>query len=57
MVLPLDLLIFVPSSARTMEWTFTRSNGTSPMKWRPFMIMRATHRYMISRAVESRLVG
>jgi hypothetical protein len=57
MVLPLDLLIFVPSSASTMEWTFTFSNGISSSKWSPIMIMRATQRYIISRAVESRLVG
>ena len=54
---PFDLLILVPSSARTMEWTLTFLNGTSPRKRKPIIIIRATHRYMISRAVERRLVG
>ena len=57
MVFPLERLIFVPSSASTIEWTFTFWKGISPSKCRPIMIMRATQRYMISRAVERRSVG
>ena len=43
--------------ASTIEWTFTFWKGISPSKCRPIMIMRATQRYMISRAVERRSVG
>ena len=41
-----------PSVASTVEWMITSSNGTSPMSSIPAMIIRATQRKMISRAVE-----
>ena len=46
-----------PSGACTTEWMYTSRNGTSPMYSRPIITMRATHRKMISRAVDSTLVG
>ena len=41
-----------PSGASTVEWMITSSNGMSPISSSPAMIIRATQRKMISRAVE-----
>ena len=56
-VLPLDLLIFLPSASPTRELMHTWWNGTSPMNFRPSMAMRATQKKMMSQEVTSTLVG
>ena len=48
MTLPFILDIFSPFSSRTMACRNTVRNGTSPMKWRPIIIMRATQKKMMS---------
>jgi hypothetical protein len=55
--LPLVLDIFSPSSSRTSAWMYTSRNGTSPMKWMPANIMRATQKKMMSNPVTSTDVG
>ena len=55
--LPLDLDIFCPSESRIRPCTYTSRNGTSPMKCRPSMIMRATQKKMMSKPVTSTDVG
>ena len=55
--LPLDLDIRVPSRAMIVEVMITSSNGLAPVKRRPVMIIRATQRLMISRAVTRTWVG
>jgi hypothetical protein len=40
-----------------IEWMHTSENGTSSMNSRPIMIIRATQRKMMSRAVERTVVG
>ncbi len=57
MTLPLDLLIFWPFSSRTRALMNTLSKGTSPMKCRPIIIIRATQKKMMSKPVTSTLVG
>ena len=47
-----------PSALNTVGWMMTSANGISPsLKYMPLMIMRATHRNRMSRAVESTEVG
>ena len=55
--LPVDLLIFCPSSSLTRAWIYTSLNGISPMKWIPIIIIRATQKNKISKAVTSTEVG
>ena len=40
-----------------IEWTYTSVNGIWPVNSIPSMIIRATHRKMMSRAVTSTSVG
>ena len=46
--LPFVLDIFAPSASRTMPWMYTLRNGTSPVKRKVIMIMRATQKKMMS---------
>ena len=55
--LPLDLLIFCPPSSRTSPVMYTVRNGTSPVNFMPAMIIRATQKKMMSKAVSIRSVG
>ena len=57
MTLPFDLDIFWPRSSRTRPWMHTVRNGTSPMKCRPIIIIRATQKKMMSNPVTSTSVG
>ena len=57
MTLPLDFDIFLPSASRTRALMKTRSKGTSPMKWMPIIIIRATQKKMMSKPVTRVLVG
>ena len=57
MPVPSDFDMRRPSGAWMTECTYTSENGTSPVNSRPIMIMRATHRKMMSRAVERTSVG
>ncbi len=57
MTFPDDLLIFLPDSSRMSAVTNTSRKGTSPMKWMPRNIMRATQKKMMSKAVTSTEVG
>ena len=57
MTLPFDFDIFWPSWSRIRPWMYTSRNGTSPVKCRPSMIMRATQKKMMSKPVTSTLVG
>ena len=57
MTLPLDLDIFWPSASRIRPCRYTSRNGTSPMNFRPNIIMRATQKKMMSKPVTSTLVG
>ena len=54
---PSDFDIRRPSAAWITEWMTTSVNGTSPMNSMPSISIRATHRLMISRAVEFTLPG
>ena len=54
---PSDLDIRRPSGAWMTDVMSTSVNGTSPVNSIPIMIIRATHRLMISRAVTSASVG
>ena len=55
--LPLVLDILAPCSSSTRLWISTVLNGTSPRKWMPIIIMRATQKKMMSKPVTSTLVG
>ena len=57
MTLPFDFDIFCPRSSRTSAWMYTVGNGTSFIKCRPIIIMRATQKKMMSKPVTSTLVG
>ena len=57
MTLPLDLDIFSPCSSRMRPVMYTSRNGTSPMNFRPIIIMRATQKKMMSKPVTSTLPG
>ena len=57
MPVPRLLLMRRPSGAWITECRYTSSKGMSPMNSRPIMIMRATHRKMMSRPVLSTFVG
>ena len=57
MTFPLDFDIFWPFSSRTRPLMMTRLNGTSSMKCRPIIIIRATQKKMMSAAVTRSLVG
>ena len=57
MTLPLDFDIFFPSASRTRALMKTRLKGTSPMKWRPCIIIRATQKKMMSKPVTRVWVG
>ncbi len=46
-----------PSGAWITEWMFTSENGISPVNSSPIITIRATHKKMMSRAVESTSVG
>ena len=56
-MLPLDFDIFWPRSSRTRPWMYTVRNGTSPMKWMPCIIIRATQKKMMSKPVTSTSPG
>jgi hypothetical protein len=55
--LPFDLDIFWPSASRMRAWMYTWRNGSSFMKCRPSMAMRATQKKMMSKPVTSTDVG
>ena len=57
MTLPLDFDIFGPSASRTRALMKTRLNGTSPVKCRPIIIIRATQKKMMSKPVTRVWVG
>ena len=57
MPVPSDFDIRRPSGAWMIGWTLTSENGMSPANSSPNMIIRATHRKMMSRPVESTFVG
>ncbi len=57
MPVPSDFDIRRPSAACTTEWMTTSKKGCSPRNSFPIIIMRATQRLMISRAVQSTLPG
>ena len=57
MPVPSDLDIRRPSAAWMVEWIKTSVNGISPMNSIPIIIIRATQRLMMSRAVESTSPG
>ena len=57
MTLPLVFDIFSPCSSRMRPVMYTSRNGTSPMNFRPIIIMRATQKKMMSKPVTSTLVG
>ena len=57
MPVPSDLLMRRPSGAWITEWMTTSLNGISPQNSMPSIIIRDTHRLMISRAVVSTLPG
>ncbi len=48
---PRVLDIFSPFSSRTIAWRKTVLNGTSSMKCRPIIIIRATQKKMMSKPV------
>src|SRR5690606_7422900 len=52
-----DLLMRRPSGAWIVEWMYTSWNGTSPRWELENIIIRATQRLMMSRAVQSTPVG
>ena len=56
-MLPLVFDIFSPCSSRMSPVMYTSRNGTSPMNFRPIIIMRATQKKMMSKPVTSTLVG
>ncbi len=49
--------IFWPFSSRTIGCRYTVRKGTSPMKWRPIIIIRATQKKMMSCPVSMTEVG
>jgi hypothetical protein len=49
--------IFSPFSSRTIACRNTVLKGTSPMKWRPIIIIRATQKKMMSKPVSITAVG
>ena len=51
MTLPFDFDIFWPLASRISACTCTSRNGTSPMKYRPNIIMRETQKVMMSKLV------
>jgi len=55
--LPLVFDIFCPSASRTRPVRWTARKGTSAMKWRPSITIRATQKKMMSNAVTSTSVG
>jgi hypothetical protein len=55
--LPLDFDILSPCSSLIRPVMYTSRNGTSPMNFRPIIIMRATQKKMMSKPVISTLVG
>ncbi len=57
MTLPLVFDIFSPFSSRTMAWRKTVRKGTSPMKCRPSMAMRATQKKRMSKPVSITELG
>ena len=57
MTLPVDLDILRPEASRTRACRYTSLNGTSPIKWMPIIIMRATQKNRMSKPVTSTEVG
>ena len=55
--MPFVFDIFAPFSSSTRVWMKTVLNGTSPMKCRPIIIIRATQKKMMSNPVTRTLVG
>ena len=56
-VLPIDLDIFLPCSSSTRAWIYISLKGTSSMKCKPNIIIRATQKKIISNAVTNVEVG
>ncbi len=57
MPVPSDLDMRRPSGAWMIEVMWTSENGSTPVNSSPIMIIRATHRKMMSRPVTSASVG
>ena len=57
MTFPFVFDIFCPFSSRTMGCRKTVRKGTSPMKWMPIIIIRATQKKMMSCPVSMTEVG
>ena len=55
--MPLDFDILAPAASRTRALKNTFLNGTSPVKWMPIIIIRATQKKMMSKPVTRSLVG
>ena len=57
MPVPSDFDIRRPSGACTVAWISTSENGIWPANSWPSIIIRATHRLMMPRSVESTFAG
>jgi hypothetical protein len=57
MTFPFTFDIFSPFSSRTIACRYTARKGTSPMKWMPSIIIRATQKKRMSCPVSRTEVG